>query len=221
MTCTAVGHKLCPQDALLQEVVLTVIAWRADDTVRGGPYTFRHLLPSQVEELHTLKVICELRTYATQRLRVKEIAMLVPVSSSLRRHVEDRCYQCSRPGWKTCPCRGQKKSLVLGGGSRIASSNSSSSSNVVSLLMQPQALFGMQKRASGKRVPMVRAKHYMKKAARAPLKSKSGCNNLKDKIRHRKMANKSVPAMEFKYGSRYEANRRTVNAKHYREQVCK
>jgi hypothetical protein len=226
MSCTAVGHKLWPQDALLQEVVLTVIAWHADDTVRGGPYTLRHMLPSQVEELNALKVICELRTYAAQRLRVKEIAMRMPVSSSLRRHVEDRCYQCSRPGWKTCPCRGQKKnSLVHGGGSRIASSSSissgSSSSNAVSLLMQPQAVFALKKRASGKRVPMMRAKHYMKKTARAPQKPKNGCSRLKDKIRHRKLVKNSVPALEFKYGTMYVANRQTVNAKHYRKRVGK
>ena len=221
MSCTAVGHKLSPQDVLLQEVVLTVIAWHADDTVRGGPYTLRHLLSSQLEELHTLKAICELRTFAAQRLRVKEIALRMPVSSSLRRHVEDRCYQCSRPGWKTCPCRGQqKKSLVFGGGSCIANSGSSSSSNdVVSLLMQPQAMFAAKKRASGKRVPMVRARHYMKSTA--PLKPKTGCSRLKGKIKGRKLVANSVPSLEFKYGTEYEANRRTANAKHYRKRVAR
>jgi len=227
MKCTALGNQLCPEDALLQETVLMVIAYQTDETVRGGPYVLRHLLSSQRSELGKLEAICKLRTYSEQRKRVAEIAKSMPLMSSLRAHVEDRCFQCKRPGWKTCPCRGQRKNnLVPGGNSSNSSSSSASSSKLVSLLKQPKEVFAMKRRASGKRPPKARAKHYMKRVVASPMKrwsgkSQSGARRLKDKIRTRKLVKNSDDAKKFRHGKKFAENRVHTNAQHYMKRTAR
>jgi hypothetical protein len=211
MSCTAVGQRLPAEQALLQETVLTVQAMKNHKdhkgvVVRGGPYCYSELSKNMLEELEELRAIFNLRTFAQQRAKVAEIAQGMPTTSSLRAHVEDRCYKCKKPGWKTCPCRAQVKSNPV--------------PLQVSLLRPPKEPVAMRKRASGKRAPKARATHYMKRNSASPMKrrsgkSKSGHLRLQEKIDGKVFKKNSPDAKAFVHGTEFQDNRSRANAKQY------
>jgi len=215
MSCTAVGQRLPAEQALLQETVLTVQAMKNHKdhkgvVVRGGPYCYSELSKHMLEELEELRAILNLRTFAQQRAKVAEIAEGMPATSSLRAHVEDRCYQCKKPGWKACPCRGQIKNNLV--------------PLQVSLLRLPKEPVGLKKRASGKRAPKARAKRYMKRTSASPMKrrsgkSKSGHRRLKENIEKKVFKKNSSDAKAFVHGADFQDNRVRANAKQYNKRT--
>ena len=224
MVCKAVGRKLLPAEALLQETVLTVVEMYAKDPkldgrgvmVRGGPYCLVGLTSSMRLELQQLKAILGLRSFAEQRDKVKSIAKGMPVTSHLRKHLEDRCYVCNSVGWRTCACRGSKRGNVV----PPSSSSCSSSSRTRAETKSPVLPFA-RKRQSGKRPVMKRAKRVPMKRKRTSFQRSSnyetGSKRLKKKIRSGDMGLNDNEYQRFKYGQTPVLNRKQQNAKYYQK----
>jgi hypothetical protein len=242
-SCKAVGHRLSRPDALLQEAALTIVAWHSNSKARGGPYVLKHLTDMDKEELHKLKVICDLVTWSEKRSKLKEIAESLPGKSRLRRHLEDRCFRCGQSAWRSCPCR-KRNSLVVNTG--LCSSAAASTSHQVPressapMWSQRVAPMASATRSRQKAAPVVSAKRSRSVASssrqptmkaktprdrknrdRSGEQQKSGAQKLKE----RGMTSKCPGYKTFKWGKKpgeaiMKANKNYKPKRRAREQKC-
>ena len=100
-----IGVKLPRREALLQELALAVVAWKADARARGGPFVFKHLRAEQIRELQELSPVCDAASWTEKRRLVQKIASRFSERSSARCHIENRCFKCGAKDWTKCACK--------------------------------------------------------------------------------------------------------------------
>ena len=93
---TPITHRLDLDEALAHEAVRTIVAFHTSDQntlARGGPYCRINLPAADRAELSNLQEICNAPSWAEKVILLRELALRFPRTSSMRIHLEDRCFK--------------------------------------------------------------------------------------------------------------------------------
>lgn len=218
-----VSTRMPLKDAHLLEACHTVVNYLGDKASRGGPYCRRQLSSQDEQELSELAVVAEETSWKSRVAKLCKIVSSFEPSSSMRRHLENRCFRCGEKNWKTCSCR-QRKAVQP---PREAAVPVQSKPVVVKSI--PMAVMKkslpllplVEKSRSGKRPPMKR----VRRVGLDPNKSRSGSRGKKEsgasRLKRLKVPRNSKKWKRFKNGKEAAANVSQYNAKQYRKRVSK
>jgi hypothetical protein len=214
---TVLTSRITHEEALVMEAVRTVVFFSVNPKARGGPYCLSKLPAQDSAELQALTVICQQSSWSDKARELKTLASRLPGKSSLRRHLEDRCYKCGLASWKSCACRvstvvpSQTVPMPVAAVMKKSAPSSSSSSSLASATAM--------KSRSGKRKTI-----RTRRVGRDPAKKRSGsrCGKKKSGCQRRKEQNLKKGSKQFqraKWGHEAKQNVQNANKAAYAKRV--
>ena len=211
----ALSPRLKLDDALELEAVRTVVSFhsaRNKAVSRGGPYCLKHLSRADQDELSALSEICELPSWSAKVERLRKLVSAWKHSSSMKRHLDDKCYRCGKLDWRNCGCRSARQNIQS---SNTASLNSHTSSPHAHIA---RAMKAVVKSRSGTRYVPVALALRKRRIGRDPTKRRSGkTKSGAAKLNALGLTPNELPWKLFKYGKTPAQTVTDINKKHWKK----
>lgn len=205
-------------DVLELEAVRTVVSYhsaRKNVMSRGGPYCLKNLGRADQNELSALSEVCDLPSWSAKVQRLRKLVSTWKNSSSMKRHLDDKCYRCGKLDWRNCGCRAARQT--------IQSSNSSSNTNNASSSHAKSAcaMKVVMKSRSGTRYVPVALADRKRRIGRDPSKSRSGKPGVTKcgaaRLKDLGLKPNGRRWKKFKYGKKAAEEVTKINQRHWRK----